>query len=196
MAAKIAADPKAALRAEVLAARDALPAATRHELNIRISERVLELPAWRNAHCVLLYLSFGTEFDTAQIISAALAQNKQLCLPRVNRSRDILDIHRVSNLARETAPGAFGIREPHVACARADLDQIDFVLVPGVAFTPHGDRLGYGRGYYDRLIRELHHRPLLAAAAFALQIREQIPISAGDRRVDLIITEQTSYRAG
>jgi|SRR5208282_1066932 len=196
MAAKITADPKAALRAEVLAARDALPAATRHELNTRISARVLELPVWRDAHCVLLYLSFGTEFDTAQIISSALAHGKQLCLPRVNRGRDTLKIHLVSDPAHETAPGAFGIREPRIECTRADLDQIDFVLVPGVAFTPQGDRLGYGRGYYDRLIRELNHRPLLAAAAFALQIREQIPISAGDQRVDLIITEQTSYRAG
>ncbi len=196
MAAKITADPKAALRAEALAARDALPAATRHELNTRISTRVLELPAWHGAHCVLLYLSFGTEFDTAQIISAALAQNKQLCLPRVNRGRDILDIHRVSDPVLETTPGAFGIREPRIECPHADLEQIDFVLVPGIAFTPHGDRLGYGRGYYDRLIRELNHRPLLAAAAFALQIREPIPISAGDQRVDLIITEQTSYRAG
>jgi 5-formyltetrahydrofolate cyclo-ligase len=195
VAAKITADSKAVLRAKVLAARDALPAEIHCDLNKRISARVLELPVWRDANCVLLYLSFGKEFDTAQLVSAALARGKQLCLPRVNRDSNTLEIYRVSDPVQETAPGAFGIREPRVECGRADLDKIDFVLVPGIAFTPHGDRLGFGRGYYDRLICELSHRPLLVAAAFTLQIRAQIPIGDGDRRVDWIITEQTSYRA-
>jgi 5-formyltetrahydrofolate cyclo-ligase len=189
-------DPKAAMRAEVRAARDALSTAVHRNLSARISARVLELPAWRDANCVLLYISFGMEFDTAQLVSAVLTHDKQLYLPRVNRDHNILEIHRVSDPAHETAPGAFGIREPRVECALADLGKIDFVLVPGVAFTPQGDRLGYGRGYYDRLIRELRHRPLLAAAAFALQIRAQIPINDGDQRVDLVITEHTSYHAG
>jgi len=190
-------DSKAALRAEIRAARDALPAETRRDLSARISERVLELDAWRDAGCVLLYLSFGGEFDTAQLVADALARGKQLCLPRVNRDRNHLEIHQVRDLAHETAPGAFGIREPLAACPRADIRKIDFVLVPGVAFTPRGDRLGYGRGYYDRLIREHGYcRPLLVAAAFALQIREQIPTGDSDQRVDWVITEQALYRAG
>ena len=117
------------MRSEVLAARDALSTAVHRNLSARISARVLELPAWRDANCVLLYISFGMEFDTAQLVSAALTHEKQLYLPRVNRDHNILEIHRVSDPAHETVPGAFGIREPRVECAPADLGKIDFVLV-------------------------------------------------------------------
>ena len=191
--AKTTVDPKAALRAEIRAARDALPAAARDELGARISARVLALDAWRDAGCVLLYLSFGSEFDTAPLVAAAVGGGKRLCLPRVDRERGTLDIHHVGDPARDTAPGAFGVREPRAECARAEPGAVDFVLAPGVAFTPRGERLGYGGGYYDRLLGTL--RAPSVAAAFALQMREHIPVGGHDRRVDWVITEQTSYRA-
>ena len=67
------------------------------------------------------------------------------------------------------------------------------VLVPGVAFTPRGERMGYGGGYYDRLLSRFAQRPPLVAAAYALQIREQLPLSENDRAVDLVITEDAAY---
>jgi len=179
---------------EIRAARDALPAAARHDLSLRISERVRALDIWRSAECVLLYLSFGSEFDTAPLVADAAAHGKRLCLPRVDRERHALEIHYVKDPARETAPGAFGIREPLAVCARADLVRIDFVLVPGIAFTPHGARLGYGGGYYDRLLGEAKLAPTVAAA-FALQIRDHLPTAAIDRGVDWVITESAAYRA-
>jgi len=182
------------LRAEIRAARDALPAAARRALGARISARVLELDAWHAAGGVLLYLSFGSEFDTAPLVAAALAHGKRLCLPRLNRDRNALEIHYVHDVEHDTAPGAFGVREPLPACARAGLGEIDFVLTPGLAFTPRGERLGYGGGYYDRLLESLD-RATSVAAAFALQVREQIPVEPHDRRVDWVVTEQTAQRA-
>lgn len=195
MAAKITGGSKAVLRAEILAARTALPAATRRELSVRIGARMLELDAWRNAEQVLLYLSFGSEFETVQLVNAALANGKRLCLPRIRRETNAVEIHRVRDPARETVAGAFGIYEPRAECARVDIGEIDFVLVPGVAFTPRCERLGYGGGYYDRLIAGLRARPPLIAAAFALQIREQLPLTASDQRIDRVVTETASYCA-
>lgn len=197
MAGKITAgvSPKAELRKQIIAARDALPDAARRALSARIARQLLELDAYRNATRVLAYMSFGSEFDTAAVVANALAGGKQLCLPRVNRDQRALEVHIVTDLDRDLASGTWGIREPRADCLRADLGRIDFVLLPGVAFTPRCERLGYGGGFYDRLITQFAHRPPLVAAAFALQIRDRIPLAAGDQRADLVITESASYRA-
>jgi 5-formyltetrahydrofolate cyclo-ligase len=195
VAGKVAADtsPKAALRRQLIAARDALPPATRRELSARITSQLLALDAYRQASCVLAYMSFGSEFDTAALVTDALASGKQLCLPRVDRSTRRLEVHYVENPAGDLQTGTWGIREPRAECPPADLAGIDFVLLPGVAFTPQCDRLGYGGGFYDRLIPRFAQRPPLVAASFALQIRDTVPLDANDQRVDVVITEHSFY---
>jgi 5-formyltetrahydrofolate cyclo-ligase len=185
--------PKAALRREILAAREALAPQARAAASALITQNILALDAWKNARCVLAYLSFGNEFATAALVENAATTGKQLCLPRVDRDARALQIHRVTDLSRDLQAGVFGIREPHPTCPAVALEAIDFVLVPGVAFTPRCERMGYGAGYYDRLIARFTQRPPLIAAAFALQMRDCIPLSGHDRSVDLVITEDNSY---
>ena len=196
MAGKITAglNLKAALRKQIIAARDALPAATRRDLSASITQQLLKLDAYRNAACVLAYMSFGSEFDTGALVADALASGKQLCLPRVNRDMRRLEVRRVENIERDLQNGIWSIREPRADCPPADLDRIDFVLVPGVAFTPRCERLGYGGGFYDRLIAQFTRHPPLVAAAFALQIRDEIPRNANDQRADIVVTESSCYR--
>ena len=71
--------------------------------------------------------------------------------------------------------------------------QLEFVLVPGVAFTARCERLGYGGGFYDRFIGGLASRPALIAAAYSLQLVPELPVSESDQRVDLVITENAEY---
>ena len=193
MAGQVANPLKAVLRREILAARDALPAAKRAEVSAHITDELLTLDAYRNAACVLAYMSFGSEFNTAQLVLDVLANGKQLCLPRLDRETRQLELHIADNL-EHLENGVWGIREPGVESPRADLARIDFVLLPGVAFTPRCERLGYGGGYYDRLIMRFARRPPLVAAAYALQIRDEIPLAANDQRVDAVATEDSFYR--
>jgi 5-formyltetrahydrofolate cyclo-ligase len=183
----------------VLAARNALSPEIRQSLDARITEQLCTLAAWRNAECVLAYASFGSEFDTTTFIAQTLAAGKRLCLPRVVRNPSRLAIHQVQDWENDLAPGAYGIREPRSEiCPPVALDEIDFVLVPGVAFNPQGARLGYGEGFYDGLIETLPERPRrphLVAAAYALQIQNTLPLEAHDQRLDRIITESASYSA-
>ncbi len=198
MAGKVAADtsPKAALRRQILAARDALPATKRCELSAAITSQMLALDAYRNAACVLAYMSFGSEFDTTALVADALASGKRLCLPRVNRDTRRLELREVTNAESDLQSGTWGIREPRVDRPPADLARIDFILLPGVAFTPRCDRLGYGGGFYDRLIPRFASRPPLVAAAFSLQICEEVPLDANDQRIDIVITESAMFRVG
>jgi len=178
----------------VLAKRDALSEAERRSSSARIVARLLDLPAYRSAGRVLAYLSFGSEFDTAAVVNDVRAGGKTLVLPRVQKGSRSLALHEVHDLERDIEAGVWGIRQPRAVCAPiADGRSIDFVVVPGVAFTRQGARLGYGGGYYDRFIAALSPRPPLIAAAFEMQVVDELPMSDTDQRVDLVITERAEY---
>jgi 5-formyltetrahydrofolate cyclo-ligase len=71
---------------------------------------------------------------------------------------------------------------------------VDFILLPGVAFTREGARLGYGGGFYDKLLAQMPHRPALVAGAFALQVVQEIPLDSTDRSVEWLVTEVETIR--
>lgn len=187
---------KSELRQQVLAARDALAPAARAEACARALARVAALDAFRTARCVMAYLSFGSELDTAALVRETLGRGARLALPRINAETREIEPWAVTDPVRETVAGPWGLREPDPArCAPVALAEIDFVLLPGVAFTVNGKRLGYGRGYYDRLIARFPARPVLVAAAFELQIVPDLPTGPADQRADLIVTEKDAYLA-
>jgi 5-formyltetrahydrofolate cyclo-ligase len=188
---------KSALRKEIIARREALDPAVRRDLAARVTPRLAALPEFGRAGCVMAYVSFGAEFDTTAFIGEVLARGKQLVLPRVDRAARALRLHAVRDPGAELAPGTMGIREPRGGvCPEVDPAAVDFVLVPGVAFTARCERLGYGAGYYDRLIRAFEPRPTLVVAAFAAQIVPQLPLTPSDEPVDRVMTEDADYRRG
>jgi 5-formyltetrahydrofolate cyclo-ligase len=185
---------KADVRKQILARRDALAPAERGALSQRITERLLALDAYRSARCVMAYASFGSEFETGAFISDLIAQGKELVLPRVERGNRALQLHAVRDPARDLAPGIWGIPQPRAeSCSPVPASRLDFVLVPGVAFTRRCERLGYGGGYYDGFIRALARRPPLVAAAFELQLVPELPATDRDQVVDLVVTESAQY---
>jgi len=180
----------------VLARRDALPAPERRALSERITKRLLALEAYRGARCVMAYASFGGEFETADFLADVLGQGKNLVLPRVARGTRMLQLHAVDDPERQLAPGVWGIPQPRAdVCPPVPASRLEFVLVPGIAFTRSGERLGYGGGYYDGFIRSLAPRPPLIAAAFELQLLPGLPTTDRDQVVDLVVTEDAQYRA-
>ncbi len=186
---------KSALRKRIISGRDALGARVRHELGSRITEQLITLDVLRDARCIMAYASFGGEFDTAEFLAHVIASGRQLVLPRVDRATKSLQLFCVCDPARDLRPGVWGIREPvPERCTPAPDDSVQFVLVPGVAFTERGERLGYGGGFYDKLIARLTQRPALVAPAFSLQVVNDIPLTDGDRKVETLITEHAVVR--
>ena len=185
---------KAALRREIIQRRDALDATARTAANTCITDQIRSLECYQRARCVLAYASMGSEFDTAALLSLVIT-TKKLALPRVDRANRMLQLFFVKNLESDLQPGIWGIREPRPdRCTAALPSEIDLVLAPGVAFTRHGDRLGYGAGYYDRLIGGFAARPAVVAAAFDTQIVNDVPLSTTDQPVDAVVTESAIYR--
>lgn len=174
----------------MLAQRDALTQAARAETGARITRALLHQAEVKQAQCVLVYLSFGSEFDTAALLQALQQRGARLALPRIERERRALALYAVNDLTRDLVPGTWGIREPHPErCERLEPEHVDLVLAPGVAFTARCDRLGYGGGYYDRLLGGWRQRPAVIAAAFEAQIVDVLPMGPQDIPVDRVVTE-------
>ena len=187
---------KTTLRQSIIAARLAISEDERARLSCLIAGRLSKLEAYRNAATVLAYLNFGAEFAAEIFVRQALAEGKQVLLPKVNRLTQQLEIYCVTDLSRDVALGVWDIREPlSERCAKLDdFSVIDFILLPGVAFGRDGARLGYGGGFYDKLLATIAHQPALVAAAFALQVVQDIPQEATDRKVEWLVTEDETIR--
>ncbi len=183
---------KSALRQATLARRDAEDAAARHRASQLITNKICALPSYTSARAVAAYASFGSEFDTSALLARILADGKQLLLPRINRDERALELRNVRNLDADLVAGVWGIREPAQSCALQSPATVDFMLVPGVAFTSAGARLGYGGGFYDRLLKLLRPGVPRVAAAFQLQVADTIPEGPQDQRIDMLLTEAST----
>jgi 5-formyltetrahydrofolate cyclo-ligase len=180
---------KLALRQRVLADRDALPVARRTAASAAILAGILARTDFMSARTVLLTLPFGSEWDTLALVRAALAAGKTVVVPRVDKESRRLLLHAIADPVRDIGTGYRDIPEPLPGCPRISRDTIDFVLVPGIAFDREGRRLGYGGGYYDRLLPLLSPRAARVAGAFELQLVDRVPAAPHDIAVDAIVTE-------
>lgn len=183
-------DEKRRLRRQMQKKRDALPAANRVIHSATILQRLFELAAMRSARWVKFYVSYGSEVETPGMIAHALAHGKQVAVPKVE-GKDRLILSELLNPVRELSPGWRGIPEPKPEFVRpVELEEMNLLVVPGVAFDEKGNRLGQGAGYYDRLLASVSDRISIVALAFELQVIPQIPTSPNDVRMNLIVTEK------
>ena len=182
---------KQAIRQRIIADREQLPVNLRVQFSSGITRRILQMPMYQAARTVLGYMSFGAEYLSDGLMQQVLADGKQLLLPKVNLGVKELDLYRVADLQHDLAPGLWDIREPLPdRCARVEtLNEADFILLPGVAFGRDGTRLGYGGGFYDKLLARLTHHPALVAAAYSMQIVTGVPQEPTDRKVEWLVTE-------
>ncbi len=187
-------EAKFALRRRVLTARDALPIDARIAATPTIVAGIVSLPSFITSPVVLLTLAFRSEWDTAPLIRAALSAGKRVAAPRVNPSTRMLDLYVVCDLDRDVRPGHLGIPEPLPTCPTVAPAAVEWVLVPGVAFDIEGRRLGYGGGYYDRLLPLLPRAAPRVVGAFDIQIVERVPAAPHDLGVDTIVTESRTIQ--
>ncbi len=179
---------KRELRKEALLRRKALPPEERREKSKAIIKHLIQSPFFKQAQRILFYASFDHEVETWEGIRVALAQGKEVYLPRTNTKEKSLSLHRLLDL-KELAPGAYGILEPPAQNPKIAPEDLDLIVCPGVAFDLRGGRLGYGGGYYDRLLIRAK-RAKQIALAFECQIFKALPLEAHDIRMEVIITEK------
>lgn len=180
---------KAKIRVAVLKKRDSIHQAVKKLKDSAIKERLLSLKEFSLAKNILFYASFRSEVETMEMIKESILIGKNVFLPSVDIKTHYLKIYRVGSV-EELMPGYMGIPEPLKKGRTKRIDSIDLVVMPGIAFDTKGMRLGYGKGYYDRLLSHAKKKPLLMALAYEEQIVGHIPKEGHDIRVNALITEK------
>ncbi len=187
---------KTNLRKACLAGRRELAEEYRAAASDRIVGRLLALVrrlGWRLVSC---YLSFDAEVATDSFVRACLDSGVRIAVPYVAPHAHRLYLSEIKDLSIELTLNRYGIREPKREYLRIiPVDTLDAIIVPGTAFSPDGARLGYGLGFYDRLLRDIRGRIPLIGLAFHRQVMAEIPCEDHDIPVDLVITEEMVHRS-
>jgi 5-formyltetrahydrofolate cyclo-ligase len=179
---------KAVARERALAARRSLADPARAAAQAAICAHLAALDVLAHARVVSAYAGKAPEVVIDEFLRTVLDRDAGLLLPWV--AGDDLAVGRVRDLDRDLVLGWRGIREPDPQRRRpARPDRIEAAIVPGVAFDRHGRRLGYGGGYFDRLVTRLRPDTPVIGVAFAVQVVDLLPEAAHDRRVSMLVTE-------
>ncbi len=176
---------KEKLRKQVLDARFKLSPEERKGKSRKIEDRLFSLPEFRAASTILFFASFRSEVETEAMIRRALAEGKRVVLPKI-KGKDLV-LLEIKDFDRDVVPGAWDIPEPYYG-RPAKIEEIDFVVAPGAVFDEHGNRLGYGAGFYDKMLSS--YKGMTVALSFEIQIVPEVPVSAYDVPVNKIVTEK------
>jgi 5-formyltetrahydrofolate cyclo-ligase len=182
-------EKKHSLRAAAFAQRSLLSPSESLARSRLIQARVLQFPPYLLRRSVALYNPIQNEVETGEIRDHALVTGKNVFFPRFG-PEDSLELIKIGS-ATEFSQGRFGILEPTGEGRLAGRDREELVVfVPGVAFDLRGNRLGRGRGWYDRLTKELGQATLVALA-YDFQIVDEVAAEEWDQRVHYVITERS-----
>ena len=183
---------KKILRKEILEKRNNINLVKKMEMDKKILEQFYESKYYKEAEKIFIYISYDSEINTKVIINRALKDKKKIYVPRTEfktRHMDAVEITTLDNLVESK----YGILEPKTEEPHIDPNEVDLIVVPGVAFDRNGGRMGYGAGFYDRYFKKINKENIdkivKLALAYELQILDKVPMNAQDVPVDYIITE-------
>lgn len=180
---------KACIRMEILRKRDAIEPSVRRAKDSRIKEKIFSLPELQQANIIFYFASFRSEVNTISQIKETLNLGKRVVVPKVDNKAKELRLYEIRGLS-ELSPGCMGIPEPDVSeDRRVEINDVDIVIMPGAAFDTRGNRIGYGAGFYDKLLSGLNKKIPLIAIAYEEQIVDPIPPEPHDIKVHKVVTD-------
>jgi 5-formyltetrahydrofolate cyclo-ligase len=170
----------------------------KESLSRRICDRLAALDEFVRADRVLIYVGSSAEVQTKPFLSTMLTQSKEVIVPCC--VGDELALFRIESVD-ELAPRTMGIFEPceQVLCnaeRKVEPAALDLLIVPGVAFDRCGGRLGYGRGFFDRLLCRVESETPIIGLAFECQLFDEVPMMPHDVPMDKLVTEADVYCRG
>ena len=161
----------------------------RQKKSLAILDALLVRPEFQNAKTILFYASFDGEVETFAMMERAQQLGKRIALPMIIRDQKGIVPTLVQNLAEDLEKGPYGILQCRQdRTEQIGLEEIDLVIVPGIAFDRHNSRLGRGQGYYDRFLESLPKDTPAIGLAFDFQLFDRLPSHAHDKSVSYVIT--------
>jgi len=178
---------KKLLRKQLLEKRNSLSPALARKWSAWVQMHFLGAHCYLNATTIGLYASFDQEVDTRLVFQRARSEGKTLYFPRIIAPGEMVFL-RV-DYWEDMVPNKYGILEPKASAKEIDPSQLDVLIVPGVAFDRRGYRLGFGGGYYDRLLAKISSHTISVGFAYSFQVLDFIPVDEKDQKVARLVCE-------
>jgi 5-formyltetrahydrofolate cyclo-ligase len=175
---------KKSLRKHFSKLRREMDVETKRQADKAIFSKLTRHPKILEARVLCIYVSFREEVDTKRLIEWALGQGKQVVIPKVED--DVLILKKIDSL-EECVPGFKGILEPPESAPEVQLLEIEVVVLQGLAFDKKGCRLGYGKGYTDKLLSQ--DKPYTIGVGYAFQLVDALPVEPHDVPIEEVITQ-------
>lgn len=174
------------LRKEIQNKLKQISSETRKKYEEIIYKKLFENENFKKAKCIALTISFGTEINTFPIIEKLFEEKKIVCSPICNKETKEMFFYKFCS-NEDLVQGYYGIMTPREIKENfIKKEDIDLILVPGVAFDKENFRIGFGGGYYDRYLKDFKGSTI--SLAFKEQIIEKVPRNEFDLPVGLVIT--------
>jgi len=157
-----------------------------------VEEKLSSLPIYKEAKVIMAYYPLGGEVDVLGLVRKAL-NCKEICFPVMDLKTKSMRVFRVTQLDKDFVLGPFGVMEPDITRTKeVDVQEIDLVIIPGLAFDRKGNRLGRGAGFYDRFLEKTALFAKKVGVAFEFQILDNLPIQLpSDQKVDFVVSENS-----
>lgn len=182
---------KQKLRTKILYERDRLSKEKIEEKSKEIKEKLFSLKEILDAKNIFIYINFGSEVITKEIINKLFTLGKRVLVPITLLKEKKLLISEIKNLDQELEVNTFGILEPKDKYRKiVSPEEINLIIIPGIVFDKEGYRIGYGGGFYDRFLLEIRKNITCIGLAFELQVIESFPHDINDVPMHIIITEE------
>lgn len=181
---------KADIRKEFLAKRNALGSEERARQSALIRQRLFGHLSWRNASTILCYVSFGSEVETHTLIQETLRFKKRIVVPLHDPNKIGTPLSELKRFS-ELGPNHRGVLQvPPESYRIVDPARIELALLPGIAFDRHGGRVGFGGGYFDRLLPSMTHAFCVGLAFESQIVHDPLPLESHDMRMHALVTEK------
>ncbi len=178
-------EQKKHLRNDLKQWRSGLSADNRRQMSQQITTFLHQIDEFNQAKSLFCYISYLSEVETTNLIDALLKQKLNLSVPKIMSKSEMLAVPLES--LSDLVPDKMGILTPK--SNQPAMGPFDVVITPGLGFTTNGERLGYGRGYYDRWFANNQAR-LKIGLAFEIQMVEELPVESTDMALDILVTEE------
>ncbi|WP_252216828.1 5-formyltetrahydrofolate cyclo-ligase [Clostridium sp. VAP41] len=181
-------EEKKELRKKILKIRKEININNKKNFDNIIHNKLFKSKFYSQCRNIFVYVSYDSEIDTKTIIRKALEDGKNIYVPRTNYDTKLMEAVKISSL-ENLIEDKHGILQPTECELAVELEKIDLIIMPGVAFDKNGGRMGYGGGFYDRYLNKFSKNICKISLAYDFQILDNVPMDIHDITVNYIITE-------
>jgi len=180
---------KKEIRQNILNKRKKVNTLDKKKWNTLIYNKVINFKYYINSKKIFTFVSYNNEVDTYRLINYSIKNNKKVYVPKINNIKDKMEVYEINTFS-DLEIGKYGILEPKRNCKKIEKPDMELVIVPGIAFDYDGNRIGYGKGYYDKFFKENNTNFKKVALAYDFQILKKIPHNVNDVKVNYIISNK------